>query len=146
MRILAILCVLMVVAASPAAPPSATPWLDMDYGPFLSLTLEAPRPAGNFAYKGIVVPLKPDRSAAMAFDTDLLRWSAGWTGGFVDWKNILYDGTHNAHCRIVGQQAFGTSPRPGWARPGTDTFDDPRQLPYGPLPRDWADWQGLHRN
>ena len=65
--------------AAPAATPrpSAAPWVDMDYGPFMSLTLEAPRPAGNFSYKGIVVPLKPDRSAAVVFDTDLLRWSAG---------------------------------------------------------------------
>ena len=58
------------------------------YGPFLSVTLEAPQPAGNLSYKGIVVPLKPDRSAAMVLDTDLLRWSAGWRGPFIDWKNI----------------------------------------------------------
>jgi hypothetical protein len=154
MKIVPVFTILIGVAASSAAapappappPPSATPWSDMDYGPFMSLTLEAPRPAGNFAYKGIVVPLKPDRSAAMAFDTDLLRWSAGWTGGFIDWKNILYDGSHDAHCRIVGDQTFGTLPRPGWARPGTDTFDDPRQLPYGPMPRDWASWKGLYRH
>src|SRR5512132_269600 len=93
MRIAALVMALLAVPTShaqnvpaPEAPHSpATPWADMDYGPFMSLTLEAPRPAGNFAYKGIVLPLRPDRSAAMAFDTDLLRWSAGWTGGFVDW-------------------------------------------------------------
>src|SRR5215213_8517961 len=123
--------------AAPVAPtPAATPWVDMDYGPFMSLTLEAPQPAGNFAYKGVVVPLKPDRSAAMVVDTDLLRWSAGWRGAFIDWKNILYDGSHNTHCRVVGDQTFGTMKRPGWARPGTETFDDPRQFPFGPMPRD----------
>jgi glucose/arabinose dehydrogenase len=133
-------------AAATSPQPSATPWSDMDYGPFLSLTLEAPKPTGNFSYKGVVVPLKPDRSAAMVFDTDLLRWSAGWRGSFIDWKNILYDGSHGTHGRIAGDQAFGTSKRPGWARPGTDRFDDPRQLPYGPMPRDWARWRGLYRH
>ena len=131
--------------AAPQAPP-AKPWVDMDYGPFMSFTLEAPRPAGNLAYKGIVIPLRPDRSASMVFDTDLLRWSAGWRGGFIDWRNILYDGTHGTHCRIVGDQAFGTVKRPGWARPGTDTFDDPREIPYGPMPHDWGRWKGLYRH
>ena len=37
---------------------------------------------------------------------------------------------------------------PGWAKPGTDSFEDPRlrgldKKPYGPLPRDWGQWQGL---
>ena len=106
MRIVALFTILVLIAggqshAAPVAPPqpSATPWVDMDYGPFMSMTLEAPQPAGNLAYKGIVIPLKPDRSAAMVFDTDLLRWSAGWRGSFIDWKNILYDGSHNTHCR-----------------------------------------------
>src|SRR5687767_6034017 len=95
MRIAAVIAVLLVVASWPrqshsaaAAPtPNTTPWADMDYGPFMSLTLEAPLPPGNLSNKGIVVPLKPDRSAAMVFDTDLLRWSAGWRGSFIDWKN-----------------------------------------------------------
>src|SRR5687768_2777063 len=77
------------MAAAPpgaAAPrPAGRPFVDMDYGPFMSMTLESPKPAGNIAYKGIVVPLRADRSAAMVFDTDLLRWSSGWHGGtFID--------------------------------------------------------------
>ena len=118
----------------------------MDYGPFMSLTLEAPLPPGNVSYKGIVVPLKPDRSTAMVFDTDLLRWSAGWRGPFIDWKNILYDGSHGTHCRVVGEQAFGTRKRPGWAKPGTEAFEDPRALPHGPMPREWARWNGMYRH
>lgn len=64
-------------AAAPVAPlpASASPWKDMDYGSFISLTLEAPQPVGNLSYKGIAISLKPDHSAAMVFDTDLLRWS-----------------------------------------------------------------------
>ncbi|HEX8912824.1 MAG TPA: DUF6797 domain-containing protein [Humisphaera sp.] len=133
-------------AAAPAKPAKpAKPWVEMDRGPFMSLTLEAPAPAGNLAYKGIVVPLTADRSASVVFDTDLLRWAAGWRGGFVDWRNIALDGSHGTHCRIVGEQAFGTAKAPGWARPGTDSLADPRALPFGPLPRDWAQWKGLYR-
>ena len=112
----------------------------MDYGPFMSMTLEAPAPAGNFAYKGIVLPLRSDRSAAMVFDTDLLRWSAGWQGPkFIDWHNVLYDGSHTTHCKIVGEQIFGTSKGPGWTKPGTESFDDPRELPFGPMPAETLD-------
>ena len=125
--------------AEPKAKPAGKPkvWVDMDYGPFMSLTLEAPKPQGNIAYKGIVVPLKADRSAAMVFDTDLLRWSAGWNGEFIDWRNILFDGSHGTHCRIKGEQVFGTAKLPGWAKPGTEEFADPREFPHGPMPRDW---------
>src|SRR4051812_16721962 len=162
MRIASVIAALLVVAASldqvrgapvaatpparPSSMPSATPWVDMDYGPFMSMTLEAPKPEGNFAYKGIVVPLKPDRSAAMVFDTDLLRWAAGWRGAFVDWHNVLYDGSHTTHCRVAGEQVFGTVKAPGWAKPGADAFADPRELPFGPMPRDWAQWKGLYRH
>jgi glucose/arabinose dehydrogenase len=152
MRIAAAYAMVALVTTAPvrvrAAPqePAERPWAEMDYGPFISLTLEAPRPAGNFAYKGVVVPLRADRTASMVFDTDLLRWSAGWRGGFVDWHNILYDGTHQTHCRVVGGQVFGTLKRPGWAKPGTASFDDPRELPHGPLPPDRGRWRGLYRH
>jgi len=155
MTIAAVFSAVLILAAdaagarsAAAAPqrPAAAPWSDMDYGPFMSLTLEAPRPAGNLSYKGVVIPLKADRSAAMVFDTDLLRWSAGWSGSFIDWRNILYDGSHETHCRVAGDQTFGTLKRPGWARPGTETFDDPRQIRYGPMPRDWVQWNGLYRH
>jgi glucose/arabinose dehydrogenase len=133
-------------SAVPPAAPTAKAWADMDYGPFMSMTLEAPAPAGNFAYKAIVVPLRPDRSAAMCFDTDLLRWSAGWHGPrFIDWHNVLYDGSHTTHCKIVGEQVFGTRKLPGWAKPGSESFDDPREFPFGPMPRESAQWKGLYR-
>lgn len=136
------------VSTAAAAPKPLKPkvWIDMDYGPFMSLTLESPKPQGNIAYKGIVVPLKPDRSAAMVFDTDLLRWSAGWNGEFIDWRNILFDGSHGTHCRIKGEQVFGTAKLPGWAKPGTEDFADPREFPHGPMPRDWMRWKGLYRD
>src|SRR5205085_4004847 len=97
-----------------------------------------------FAYKAIIIPLKADRSVNMAFDTDLLRWSAGWDGGFIDWKCGAFDGSHETHPSIVGRQVFGNAPTPGWARAGTSDFKDPRERPYGPLPREWGHWKGLY--
>ena len=135
------------LSALPAGEPALTgkPWIDMDYGPFLTCTLEAPAPGrGNFAYKGIIVSLKPDRSANVVFDTDLLRPAAGWTGGFIDWQNIAFDGSHVTHPSLAGTQLFGTRPRPGWGDPAHgNAFADPRPRPFGPLPRDLAHPQSL---
>ena len=121
------------------------PWQDMDYGPFLTASIEAPRPEGNLAYKGIAIRLGDafggTDNEAVVFDTDLLRYSAGWTGDFVALKGVVFDGEHWAYPRIVGDQAFGNPSLPGWARGGS--FDDPREYPYGPVPDDWAHWQGL---
>jgi len=136
---------LFFVLAPGAAEAKDGPWSEMDYGPFMTITLESPHPRGNFAYKGVIVPLNDERTANMVFDTDLLRWSAGWTGGFISWTNIQHDGSHGSHNRIEGEQVFGTAVQPGWAKPGThDAFDDPRMLPFGPLPKDWAQWKGLY--
>ena len=124
---------------------TGNPWQDMDYGPFLTASIAAPQPAGNLAYKGIAIQLgrAGDRPAkgAMLFDTDLLRYAAGWTGGYVALRGVVFDGEHWAHPQIEGEQAFGNPNLPGWARGGA--FEDPREHPYGPIPRDWAHWKGL---
>lgn len=121
------------------------PWEDMDYGPFLTVSIEAPKPEGNLAYKGIAIRLGDafggTANEAVTFDTDLLRYSAGWTGGFVALKGVVFDGEHWAYPRIAGDQVFGNPNLPGWARAGS--FDDPREHPYGPVPDDWAHWEGL---
>src|SRR5262245_58201538 len=144
LRIAALTVLPAIVAGADGA--TGKPWIDMDYGPFLTCTLEAPGPVrGNFIYKGIIVSLTPDRSANVVFDTDLLRVGAAWTGGFIDWKNIAFDGSHNTHPSLEGTQVFGTRPRPGWSGPAPDrSFADPRPRPFGPLPRDWARWRGLY--
>src|SRR5690242_18662850 len=57
-------------------------WKAMDYGPFLSLTLEVTQ--GNIANKGIAVRLDPGAGGIahghefFLFDTDTLRAAAGW--------------------------------------------------------------------
>ena len=75
------LCPFQASAADLAA---SRPWQAMDYGPFLSASIEAPEPRTNIAYKGIAINLGAnfggDHNEAVVFDTDLLRYSAGWTG------------------------------------------------------------------
>jgi hypothetical protein len=50
-------------------------------GSYLINTLEAPD--GNIAYKGVIVKLGAADDAAVCFDTELLRYSVGWTRGTV---------------------------------------------------------------
>lgn len=118
----------------------------MNYGPYLTASIEAPEPRTNIAFKGIAINLGAnfggDHNEAVVFDTDLLRYSAGWTGDFVALKGVAFDGEHWAYPRIQGEQVFGTRPAPGWAKEGK--FADPREYHFGPLPHDWAHWQGLY--
>ncbi|MDA1044017.1 MAG: cytochrome c [Verrucomicrobia bacterium] len=73
----------------------------MDYGPYLMWTYEVA--AGNIAYKAIAQRL--DGSAGgvvkgqmfMVFDHDTMRVAAGWSGSFVNWKGIMFDGSHGTH-------------------------------------------------
>ncbi|NOX55271.1 MAG: hypothetical protein GXP27_12705, partial [Planctomycetes bacterium] len=118
------------------------PWIDMDYGPFLTATIEAPHPVGNIAYKGIMICVDRQSQAYVLFDSDLLRYAAGWSGGRITWTNLVFDGSHWTHPWIDGVQVFGNRLAPGWASDGR--FDDPRPQPYGPLPRPWAHYQGLY--
>jgi hypothetical protein len=86
----------------------------------------------------------------MLYDHDTMRAAAGWTGSqFVDWRGIAFDGSHGTHTSIVGQKGFVNPVGPGWARPETESFADPRFLgrdgkPYGPLPREWVHYEGAY--
>lgn len=126
--------------------PADEPWTAMDYGPFLTASIEVSSQPTNIAYKGIAIPVglpTHDRpSAAMLFDTDLLRYAAGWTGGFIALKGVVFDGEHWAYPRIQGETVFENPPLPGWSL--TAQFHDPREHPYGPLPRSLAHWKGLY--
>jgi hypothetical protein len=122
------------------------PWAWMDYGPFISATINAKWPEGNFAYKGIAIQLGDVESpAAVCFDTDLLRYSAGWTGGFLNLTGVAFDGQHGPCPTPKGQLRFATRQIPGVSPDGK--FDDPRPYkPYGPLPRAAGHYEGLYKN
>ncbi len=122
----------------------------MDTGPILSASIGSKWPDKNLAIKGVAVNIgagvgKEGLKAGVCFDTDLLRYSAGWTDGWLDIKGVAYDGSHGpAGPTTAGEQMFGTSPTPGWSK--GDNLADPRSEPFGPLPAEWAKWKGLYVN
>jgi len=141
-----------------AAEPDEADWPTYrrtDYGNALHWTYEVGD--DNIAYKGIAVRLDPGAGgvsrgrAFMVYDHDTMRVAAAWTGaGFIDWKGVAFDGSHNSHAHIEGEVAFVNPVGPGWADPATGSFQDPRFLgrdgkPYGPLPREWAQFVGRGR-
>lgn len=143
----------MATAEAETESTSLPPYRQMDFGPALMWTLQvAP---DNIARKGIAVRLDPGPGGIsrgrdwMLYDHDTLHVAAAWSGeGFVDWKGIAFDGSHQTHTSISGTTAFINPPGPGWAHPVTGSWQDPRPLgrdgrPYGPLPRDWTRYHGL---
>ena len=149
----------LIVALAAGAALAATPGADMDYGPFLTTSLDRDRAvsekhsdesteqAGNpnaLAAKSINVRLGDERHpAAIAFDTDLLRYAAGWTGGFLN-----LDKTHLATMKgsvppaPAGELVFDVPQHAGWSLDGT--FKDPRARSFGPLPRAFGRYKGLY--
>ncbi|MSU20908.1 MAG: hypothetical protein EXS30_05885 [Pedosphaera sp.] len=130
------------------------PYMEMDYGPFFTASVEVGQ--NNIAYKGVAIRLDEGDGgvskgkAFVIFDTDLMRYAAGWGGeGFIDWKGIALDGQHGVHPAIVGATVFTNPVAPGWANPESGSFEDPRfrgldQKPYGPLPRSWSHYKGVY--
>jgi hypothetical protein len=110
----------------------------MDHGPFISSTI-ATEPVTE---KAIAIKVSKDPAAVIAFDTDLLRVSAAWTGGVLNWY-AARDGLANWPTP-AGTIHFATRKGPGWTRTGS--FQDPRQLPIGPLPKTWGHYKGLYLN
>ncbi|XZE53194.1 DUF6797 domain-containing protein [Planctomycetaceae bacterium SH139] len=150
------LATLPVGSSKGPAPSESQPWEEMDYGPNLIATYEIGNDGDNFAYKGNAVRLDPGPggvsrgNAWSIFDFDTLRVAATWTGEqFIDYRGINFNGQHNIHPRVVGEITTANPTGPGWARPGTDSFVDPRLVGrdgrrYGPLPRDWAQYRGMY--
>ncbi|MBI4662870.1 MAG: hypothetical protein HY735_29010 [Verrucomicrobia bacterium] len=110
----------------------------MDHGPFVSWTIRGE--GDSVTYKGIVIRVDPKLPAAVCFDTDLLRYSAGWTRGYLQWYPER-DGLER-NPTIQGQIHFLNGTGPGCS--ATGEFGDPRSSRYGPLPRDWGRYEGLY--
>ncbi|WP_162006695.1 DUF6797 domain-containing protein [Roseimaritima sediminicola] len=141
-------------------PDETHPWSQMDYGPNLMATLEIGDDSSNFAYKGNAIRLDhgpggvSQGSHWIVYDTDTMRVAAAWRkdpeqdGRFIDYNGINFNGRHAIHPRIVGDVLFANPTGPGWASPDGD-YEDRRVLGrdgrrYGPLPRDWAEYQGMY--
>jgi putative heme-binding domain-containing protein len=144
-------------------PVDLAPWSDMNYGPWMFNTIEVSRDGSNIAYKGLAVRLDPGPGGVsrgkqwMLFDHDTMRIAGGWTHApgaasrFIDWQGIHFDGRHQAHPHVVGDILFANPTGPGWANPLTGSFADEARVVgrdgkrYGPLPKEWATYLGLHQ-
>lgn len=117
-------------------------WPLMDTGPFFSATIATPQiPGARPTYKGIALRLGARKDRTVLFDTELLRYTAGWSGGFVKTspKRLgIIDTPHAA-----GDIQFKTNPTPGVSPDGE--FVDPRLSPFGPMPKVRGRYRGLHR-
>lgn len=112
----------------------------------------------NFAYKGIVIRLDQGEGGVAAgnawalFDHDLMRLTGIWTGDqFIDWEGILLNDRHNIYPRTVGEVHVENPLSPAWANPNNASFEDPRFRAvdgrhFGPLPKDWAHYEGLYHH
>ncbi len=113
-------------------------WQKMDTGPFLGGAINTGK---GRAAKGIAVKLAGGK-AGVCFDTETLRYTAGWTGSFLKMES------HRFGLAIPpsadGEIQFQTDKMPGWAKDGS--FDDPRPNKLGSLPKDWAHFKGLYRH
>ena len=123
------------------------PWDKMDLGPFQSGCFKVRalgdqrQPADQVTAKGIAVKVgSKEQPMTILFDPELLRISAGWTGGFVTFPRGRggLEGTIGAQ----GEIQFVTAYAPGW---GSGTIEsDPRDRHQGNLPPKQAKWRGLH--
>jgi len=145
----------------------AAPYDEMDYGPFISATFQLP--GGNTALRGVAVefnvPLDGDMKkdapkdkkgkktgsgfdpakCGVIFDTELLRVAGYWNGGFITWTGVAFNGSHGANPGPAGPVQVMTKTGPGWAS-AAGKFEDPREIPHGPLPDGWAKYNGLYRH
>ncbi len=145
-----ILLSFVVVFGLDATPASALDWTDGDYGPVVSTHVDASgkdfggkkvlskEDLANYVFRGRLVSLNDERSVNVLYDTEHLRLAAAWSGGYVKWKGAF----KNQGPAIDGTILFGTRPGPGWSKGGD--WDDPRDPKEGPLPKDWAHYEGMY--
>ncbi len=114
-------------------------WQKADIGRFLSTAIELP---SEKVVKSITIKVGEKEEASICFDTELLRYAAGWTGGFLQFSPQRYGLIDAPKARGVVQFKFRAEP--AWAYDGN--FADPRSGHLGNLPRTWAHYKGLFLN
>lgn len=111
-------------------------------------------PENNITARCLALILGDDAYAC--FDTDLLRWSAAWTGDFVPMETMAQVSYHNFFERNRTLPALPAPPHlvtglyPGW-NAGEPLLSDPRppaphpdEPSWGPLPEDIGRWNGVY--
>ena len=86
----------------------------------------------------------------MIYDHDTMRVAGGWSGEFIDYNAIHFNGVHGQHPKVAGKIHFANPTGPGWGRPENGSFEDARVVgrdgkQYGPLDRSWAQYRGMYR-
>ncbi len=119
------------------------------YGPFVGTALKVGRgtKGDNVAYRAIIIRLDENADACVAFDGDTMRMAGGWTQGGLKLNGLPFSGGHGQFPSCGGELAFQSQASPGWTK-GT-ALTDPREgdyPPLGPIPKDWAHYEGLYLN
>jgi len=127
----------------------------MDTGPFMSYSIG--RFAGTEDYKGVPdgvvlkgISVKLGNNATVVFDTELMRYAAGWSGGFLDFSDSNAGQEKGSEPAVaIGTRRFFTKAVPGVGINGK--FEDKRphvknqtDRPIGPLPYEYAKYKGLY--
>ena len=132
----------LLLAASTLTVSAASWWEEMDYGRFLSASFidnvpfkgtdhngkekqfdgrtpldGATRIAAN---KGIAVKLGAEGQAGFLFDTELLRATGAWTGGWLKLKGVVFDGAHGPVAFAAFLDLFNAHNRRTYAANFTD--------------------------
>ncbi len=137
-------------------PVVSQPWTEMDYGSSFINTIEVGEDGANIAQKGITVRLDDGPGGVesgkywMMYEHDTMRLAGAWSGEFIDYEGIHFNGTHNRHPHVAGEVHFSNPTGPGWGSPTEGSFEDDRLegrdgKKYGPLSRDWAQYKGMYR-
>lgn len=154
-RVVAFLCVsvslwpiLPALAADPDEAPPVTPAKGskgalMDYGPFLSSSLAMPGAKGELL-AARCINIKLGNGLYAAFDTDLMRYAAFWSGGFDLSKSHLTSSKGSLPVAVEGKIHLKSPIAPGGSASGT--LDDPRKPRIGALPKNLAHYKGLYRS
>ena len=112
-------------------------------GPFWSGTVMRGKGVAA-AMKGLAINLGTDQRSHVVYDLDTLRLSVAWTGEFLEFGNTLTKIEWPPPPSVKGTNiVFDTAMGPGWSdSPGSIT--DARKDHQGPLPKDWAHYEGLY--
>lgn len=117
-----------------------------DYGRFLAYSVSKdPKviDGREVVTKGITIRVGANNEGAVLFDTNTLRYAAGWTGGFLDLTRTHMVQMKGTACAFVaGPVQWGSSNGPGWAYRGS--FDEVRTGDHDPLPRERAHYKGMY--
>jgi hypothetical protein len=132
-------------------------WEAMDYGPTLGCSLQIDK---EYVLRALMVRLSAEKQTYFCYDLETLRPAAAWSGGFIDFNGVIFNGNHHAQPKPKGTFLFQNGIGPGWAKDGS--FADPRpevkaayNVPPGgsemtregqPMPAEWGHFNGYYLN